>query len=129
MYMKDQAAESPVQEKKRYKDIYIIRINDRMIPLQTSEIAYIYSEEKNNYIVTFSMKKYIADSTIETISEILDPDRFFRISRGCIISMRAIDTIIKQPGGRLRIVAHPTPSFDMTVSRSRVNDFLAWLEK
>ena len=54
---------------------------------------------------------------------------FFRISRGCIVSMKAIDTIIKQMGGRLRLMVHPAPSFDMTVSRSRVDDFLKWLER
>jgi hypothetical protein len=43
--------------------------------------------------------------------------------------MKAITSIIKQAGSRLRIVPNPESSFDMTVSRSRVDDFLTWLEK
>ena len=114
---------------KSYKERYIIRFNDRIIPLQTSNIAYVFSEDKNNYMVTFDGQKYIIDSSLDVIAEELDPQYFFRISRSCIISMKAIGSIIKQMGGRLRIVAHPEPSFEMTVSRSRVDDFLNWLEK
>jgi DNA-binding LytR/AlgR family response regulator len=115
--------------KKVYKERYIARLNDRIVPLQTINIAYIYSEDKNNYMVTFDGQKYIIDSSLDIIGEELDPDYFFRISRGCIVSMKSIGTIIKQMGGRLRIMATPEPSFEMTVSRSRVDDFMTWLER
>ena len=115
--------------KKDYKERYIIRFNDRIIPLQTTNIAYVFSEDKNNYIVTSDGQKYIIDSSLAVIAEELDPDCFFRISRSCIVSMKAIETIIKQMGGRLRIAARPEPPFEMTVSRSRVDDFLKWLER
>lgn len=116
----------PVAE---YKERYIIKLNDRIIPINISDIAYIYSEDKNNYLVTFSEKKYIIDSTLDDICEELNPDKFFRISRSCIICSNAISSIVKQGGGRLKIQATPASSFDMTVSRSRVEDFLSWLEK
>ncbi len=123
------AVENNASPKKEYKERYIIRFNDRIIPLLTSNIAYIYSEEKTNYLVTFDDHRYIIDSSLDVISEDLNPFDFFRISRSCIISMKAIGSIIKQQGGRLRIVAKPEPSFEMTVSRSRVDDFLEWLER
>ena len=114
--------------KKEYKERYIIRFNDRIIPLETSEIAFIYSEEKNNYLATFGDQHYIIDSSLDVISEELNPEIFFRISRGCIVSMKAIKSITKQ-NGRLRITSTPESSFEMTVSRSRVDEFLTWLEK
>lgn len=114
--------------RKEYKERYIIRFNDRIIPIRTADIAYVYSEEKNNYLVTFDEHKYIIDSSLDVISEELDPDNFFRISRSCIISLHAIKSIVKQTG-RLRIMATPEPSFEMMVSRSRVDDFLEWLER
>lgn len=117
---------APVAE---YKERYVIKLNDRIIPINISDIAYIYSEDKNNYLVTFSEKKYIIDSTLDDICEELNPDKFFRISRSCIICSNAISSIVKQGGGRLKIQATPASSFDMTVSRSRVEDFLSWLEK
>ena len=115
--------------KKEYKERHIIRFNDRIIPIETSNIAYIYSEEKNNYLVTFDEHKYIIDSSLDLVAEELDPGQFFRISRSCIVSMKAIDSIVKQAGGRLKILTNPEPGFEMTVSRSRVDDFMHWLEK
>ena len=115
--------------KKEYKERYIVRFNDRIIPLETSNIAYIYSEEKNNYLVTFDEHKYIIDSSLDLVADEFNPEQFFRISRSCIVSMKAIGSIIKQPGGRLRIVANPEPGFEMIVSRSRVEEFLRWLER
>ena len=120
--------EAKTAPKKEYKERYIIRINDRIVPLNTSEIAYVYSEEKNNYLVTFDEQRYIIDSSLDVINEDLNPENFFRISRSCIVSMTAIRSIIKQTG-RLRITATPESPFEMTVSRSRVDDFLEWLEK
>lgn len=117
------------ETRKEYKERYIVRFNDRIVPLLTSNIAYVYSEEKNNYLVTFDEQKYVIDSSLDVIGEELNPQEFFRISRSCIVAMKAIRSIIKQPGSRLRIMASPESQFEMTVSRSRVDDFLAWLEK
>ena len=115
--------------KKEYKERYIIRINDRIVPLETSNIAYIYSEDKNNYLVSADGHKYIIDSSLDVVADELNPEQFFRISRSCIVSMKAISSITKQAGGRLRLTAVPDADFEMTVSRSRVDDFLRWLER
>lgn len=113
---------------KDYKEKYIVRFNDRIVPLLTSNIAFVYSEEKNNYLTTFDGERYIIDSSLDVISDELNPSLFFRISRGCIVNTKAIQSIIKQAGGRLLIKSNPPASFEMTVSRSRVDDFLEWLE-
>ena len=115
--------------KKEYRERVLIRFNDRIVPVLTENIAYIYSEEKTNWMVTFDGNRYIIDSSLDVIGDDLDPDRFFRISRGCIVSMKAISSIIKQAGSRLRIISEPEAPFEMTVSRSRVDDFLVWLER
>ena len=123
------AFNGPAVARKEYKERYLIRVNDRIIPLETSRIAYVYSEEKSNWLVTSDGQKYIIDSSLNIVSEELDPEKFFMISRSCIISMKAITSIIKQAGSRLRIVSRPEAPFEITVSRSRVDDFLNWLEK
>jgi DNA-binding LytR/AlgR family response regulator len=114
---------------KEYKERYIVRFNDRIVPLNVEDIAFIYSEDKNNYLVTFDGQRYIIDSSLDVVCDGLDPHKFFRISRGCVVSMRSIKSIIKQVGGRLKIISDPDSGFEMTVSRSRVDDFLVWLER
>lgn len=114
---------------KSYKERFIVRFNDYIIPILTSDIAYIYSEDKYNYIITKSNNKYIVDSSLDIIMGEISPEQFFRISRSCIISLSAIKSVVKHIGGRLRIMASPPPSFDMLTSRSRTDDFIKWLEK
>ena len=113
------------------KEKFLIRLNDRIVPVRTGDIAYFYSEDKNSYIVTLSGSSYVMDESLDALAGNLDPDAFFRISRSCIISEQVIDSISKLMGGRLRISLQrgiPTNT-DFTVSRARVEDFLAWLEK
>lgn len=111
------------------KEKFLIRLNDRIVPVSTSDIAYFYSQSKNSYIVTLSGTSYVLDESLDTIAESLNPDAFFRISRNCIISEGVIGTISKLMGGRLRLTLRSgsPAAVDLTVSRARTEAFLKWL--
>ncbi len=85
--------------------------------------------------MTHSGAVYIVDSTMDSLITDLDPDRFYRISRSCIFAKEAVECVTKLLGGRLRVTpkvhlsANLGPAPDLTVSRSRADDFLVWLEK
>lgn len=111
-----------------YKERFVVSVGDRIIPVNVSDIAYFYSKDKYNYLAASDGSHYIIDSSMDTLEEELDPKRFFRISRGCIVALGAIRSITRQLGGRLRITAEPAPPLDLTVARARVDDFLSWLE-
>jgi len=111
-----------------YKERFVVSIGERIIPVNVSDIAYFYSKDKYNYLATTDGSHYIIDSSMDALSEELDPRKFFRISRGCIVALGAIRSVTRQIGGRLRIEAEPGPPFEMTVARARVDDFLSWLE-
>ena len=113
------------------KEKFLIRLNDRIVPVRTADIAYLYSESKSSFIVTVDGKSYVMDDSLDAIAGNLNPDSFFRISRSCIISEGIIDSISKLMGGRLRITLKKgfPDNTDLTVSRARVDDFLKWLEK
>ena len=111
-----------------YKERFIVSVGERIIPVKTSDIAYFYSKDKYNYLAGKDGSHYIIDSSIDSLADELDPKKFFRISRGCIVALGAIRSVTRQFGGRLRVEAEPGPPFEMTVARARVDDFLAWLE-
>ncbi len=111
-----------------YKSRFIIRIGDRILILQTDDIAYFYAEDKSTYAVTKEGKQVIIDLTLDALQEAVDPHRFFRISRSQIVAIDAIESISKHLNNRLKINLQPKPSFDAFVSRFRINDFLEWIE-
>jgi DNA-binding LytR/AlgR family response regulator len=113
------------------KEKFLIRMNNRIVPVRTSEIAYFYSEAKNSFIVTTSGASYVMDESLDAIAGSLDPSAFFRISRSCIISEGVIDSVSRLIGGRLQAtIRRGIPELtDFTVSRARVDDFLTWLER
>ena len=112
------------------KEKFLIRLNDRIVPVPVKDIAYFYSESKSSYIVTLQNRSYVLDDSLDALEASLDPKAFVRISRNCIVSEGAIESVSKLLGGRLRISLQRglDAATDLTVSRARVGAFLAWLE-
>lgn len=113
---------------KAYKEKSVVRSGDRIIPIAADRIAYFFSEDKANYLMTKTGEKYIIDSTLDTLESELNPTEFFRVSRNCIVAIGAIKSASSHASGRLLLSVEPKAPFEMTVSRSRVDDFLSWLE-
>ena len=120
------AAVSPPQ--KRYKERFVVYVGEQIIPVPAEEIACFFSEEKSNYLLTEAGKRYLIDTSLDALEGELDPDRFFRIARGAIVSRESVRSVSRHFSGRLRVDLQPTPPFEPTVSRARVDDFLKWLE-
>lgn len=113
-------------QNKEFRQRWIVRINDRIVPVKTEQIAFFYSEDKCNFLVTFDGGKFIVDDTMDSITDGLDPKQFFRINRGCILSLASIDSAVVN-SGRYSVQVHPSLDITMIVARSRVEDFVKWL--
>lgn len=111
-----------------YRQKFMVRLNDKILPIPVNDIAYFLSEDKVTWMFTSDGSKYVMDQSLDVLSTQLSPPRFFRISRGCIIASSAVQSIIKLQGGRLKINAVPRSGPEILVSRSRSEDFLQWLE-
>ena len=114
--------------RKPYKERFLVYIGEQIIPVQAPQIAAFFSEEKSNYLYTFDGVRYLIESSLDALEDELDPERFFRISRGVIVSRQAVLSVSRHFSGRLRATLSPAPPFEPTVSRARVEDFLKWLE-
>ena len=118
----------------QYKERFLVHFNDRIVPVKTGDISFFCAEAKINRVVTRDGAFFIVDDSLDTILAELDPERFFKISRSCIIAKDAVQSITKLMGGRLDITPNVVvsrnfgPAPDLTVSRSRTDDFLIWME-
>ncbi|MBQ5844572.1 MAG: response regulator transcription factor [Alistipes sp.] len=115
-------------EARRYKQRYLLRYNDKIVLVETSNIAYFYSEDGCTYLMTLGGEKFIMDISLDTISKELNPAHFFRISRSCIVADKAVGNVAKRLGNRIKLTLRPASNIDTFVSRSKTADFLAWLE-
>ena len=116
------------QGKKQYKERFVVYVGEQIIPVQTASIACFFSEEKANYLLTDGGERFLVETSLDSLEAELDPEAFFRSSRGAIVSRHAVQRVHRHFSGRLRLSLQPAPPFEPTVSRARVDDFLKWLE-
>lgn len=116
------------KEEPGYKQRFVIRLGDRIVIVETANTAYFYSEDKSTFLVTHEGRRHILDLSLDAVQEAVDPARFFRISRSCIVEVGSIEGISRHLNNRLKLLLTPRPTFDVFVSRFRMADFLEWLE-
>jgi DNA-binding LytR/AlgR family response regulator len=113
---------------KRYKARFMLHVGEKIVIVPTENVAYIEAEGKIVTLVTASGRRHIADQTLDELTELLDPQKFFRISRKFIIQASAIAEAAPYFNGRLTLKLIPPASGEVLVSRERLKDFKAWLE-
>ncbi|APG61374.1 LytR/AlgR family response regulator transcription factor [Christiangramia salexigens] len=120
---------TPDTTNKTYKSRFTAQVGQHLKLIDSGEIACFYSENKATYIHNFSGRSYPLEASLEQLEEELDPEKFYRISRKCIINISAIKDIVSYTNSRLEIKLEHFSEFQLIVSRERVKDFKAWLSK
>jgi DNA-binding LytR/AlgR family response regulator len=113
---------------KEYKNRFLVKLGDRLIPIADDEIAYFQADEKIVLLITTENKKYAIDFSLDWLEGQLNPAKFFRINRKFIANFRAIQSIHTYFNGKLKIYLSPEIKEEVTVSREKSNEFKKWLE-
>jgi DNA-binding LytR/AlgR family response regulator len=122
------ASELPVpQVQKQYQERFIIHVGSQIKLIQDSEIAYLYTENKMVYIITFDNQKYSMDLTLEGFEKILNPKLFYRISRQFIVQLKAITKMVPATKQRIEVSLDPPTSYETITSFERTPQFKKWL--
>lgn len=110
------------------KNRFLIQIGDSYRYVETTDIAFFYSEEKYVYLHIFTGQRYIVSYSLGQLEEILDYTMFFRTSRNCIANIQSIKKISKHFIGRLKLHFQPECPHEVLVSRNRAEKFLKWVD-
>lgn len=113
----------------QYKENFIIRLGDHIKSLKIKDILYFVSEEKSTFAIDLTGKKHLLDSSLEEVLSVLNPKKFFRISRKYIVSEEAIKDIISFSNSRLKLSLQQNDDPMVIVSRERVAEFKHWLDR
>lgn len=115
------------QPKQEYKQRFIIRYGDHIKTVEISDIAYFYTENRINFLLTNDGKRYPIDFNLDQLEEMLDPKKFFRINRQFIIGIHAITEMLTYSKARVLIKLNPPTKLETIVSTERSADFKHWL--
>jgi len=114
-------------KKPTYKERFMVKIGEHIHTIPTESIQLFNSEGRNTYLFLEDGKRLITDYKMESLEEILNPTKFFRVNRSFMIHLNAIKDVLVYSNSRLKI--NPKISFkeEIIVSRDRVNRFKEWL--
>lgn len=110
-----------------YKNNFLVPVKgDKLIPLNTDDIAYIFIDYGTVKAISYDDKTYIMDNTLDELEGMINPDMFFRANRQFIISRKAIKDIDLWFNSRLSVnLKVPVPE-RILVSKARVPEFKSW---
>lgn len=114
---------------KEYRKRFLVKHAQKLVSVEIEEIAYFFSDGRLNFFKTYDNRKFIVDYTMDELEEMLDPDRYFRISRSFYISVDSVDQIHEYFGNRLMLNLKPAVDKEAIVSREKVADFKKWMGK
>ncbi|MCB2220428.1 MAG: LytTR family DNA-binding domain-containing protein [Bacteroidetes bacterium] len=112
-----------------YKSRLVVKLGDKIRHIEAKDIAFFFSEDKVSFLITNESKKYIINYTLEQIEKFMNPADFYRLNRKYIAHINAIESIDKYFNSRLKIGLKPEVEDDVLISRTKVADFLNWLER
>ena len=121
-----------LQQKLNIKDFrkrFLVKHGQKLVSIETEDIAYFFSDGRLNFFKTNDNRKFVVDYTMDELGEMLDPGKYFRISRSYFISVNSVDQIHDYFGNRLLLHLKPSSEKEALVSREKVSDFKDWLGK
>jgi DNA-binding LytR/AlgR family response regulator len=110
-----------------YKTHFLIPARgDKLIPVQSGDLACFIIEASIVKALTFEGKSFTFDYTLDELSDLLDPNDFFRANRQYIIARRAIKDIDLWFNSRLSVNLKVTVPEKILISKARIPEFKAW---
>jgi two-component system response regulator LytT len=114
---------------KEYRKRFLVKHGQKLVSVEVDDIAYFFSDGRLNFFKTSDNRKFVVDYTMDELNEMLDPDKYFRISRSFFISVNSVAQIHDYFGNRLLLHLKPETDKEAIVSREKVTDFKTWLGK
>lgn len=114
---------------KSFRSRFLVKIGQKLLSVETRDIAYFYAEDRLSYFMTWNKQKYIVDYTIEELKQMLDPQEFYQANRGFIVHIKSIAKIHNYFNGKLKLELQPATEKEVLISREKAMEFKEWMGK
>jgi DNA-binding LytR/AlgR family response regulator len=114
----------------QYKSRFLIKIGEKYKSIPAVEISYLHINERNVFLTDNQGKDYGVDYSLDQLQTILDPRKFFRINRECMVNIDAIALMYSYSSSRLQLTLNEKEKSELfVVSRDKVAEFKRWIDK
>jgi two-component system, LytTR family, response regulator LytT len=110
-----------------YRDRFLVKQGQKMLSINTSEIAYFFARNALSFLITRSNQKYVIDYTLDEIEQLIHPKQFFRANRQFILTHDMITSIHPWFNGKLKLDIKLPTDEDILVSREKAPLFKQWM--
>jgi DNA-binding LytR/AlgR family response regulator len=117
------------QQSKSWRSRFLVKVGQKLISIETSDIAYLYAEGRLSFFITWDNQKHVLDYTIEELEQMLDPNQFYRANRAFIIHIKAVSQIHNYFNGKLKLELQPATDKEVLISREKATEFKEWMGK
>ena len=114
---------------KEYRKRFLVKHAQKLVSIEVNDIAFFYSDGRLNFFKTHDNRKFVVDYTMDELEDMLDPLKFYRISRSFYVSINSVEKIDDYFGNRLILGLKPGVDKEALVSREKVTDFKKWMGK
>jgi DNA-binding LytR/AlgR family response regulator len=114
----------------QYKTRFLIKIGEKFKSVAVKDILIFHINVKSTFIRDLQGQDYGIDYSLEQIEGILDPRKFFRINRECIVNIESITLMHSYSTSRLQLsIRNLEKSEQFVVSRDKVAAFKKWIDR
>jgi DNA-binding LytR/AlgR family response regulator len=114
----------------QFKTRFLVKIGTKYRSVPVTDVMYFHISERNVFLRDKNGKDFGLDFSLEQVQKLLDPEKFFRINRDCIISLDSISLINSYSSSRLQLTLVNEKENDLfVVSRDKVADFKKWIDR
>jgi DNA-binding LytR/AlgR family response regulator len=114
----------------QYKSRFLIKAGDKYRSVQAGEISHFHIAERSVFLTDYQGRDHGIDYSLEQLQEMLDPRKFFRINRECIVSIDSIALMHSYSSSRLQLILKGHEQNNLfVVSRDKVGDFKKWIDE
>ncbi|MRG45806.1 response regulator [Chitinophaga sp. SYP-B3965] len=111
-----------------YKRNFLVPYKDKLIPVNVDEFAWF--ELHGGTVKGVRLDKTILimeEKSLEELSDVLDPGKFYRANRQYLISRHVIKEVEHYFSGRLYLKTDPATGDKLLVSKAKAGDFRQWM--
>ncbi len=124
------ASESSTSAQSEHRQRLLVRRRGEVLAIDLHEVLGFDTEDRLVYLLHRDGHRYVVDKTLGELVRELDPARFFRVNRSCIVSVEAVRGFSQGGKGRLRLsLREPLEQDEAIVSAEHADAFRRWLDR